>query len=84
MSLSNTSLEKLNHQELKHFIEQYILQSNSHSSNDRTNQGKSFSAEHIKEYGSAIRESFEELKNQSQSSSLATWKLIEEAEKAKN
>ena len=77
MSLSNTSLEKLNHQELKHFIGQYILQSNSHSSNDRTNQGKSFSAEHIKEYCSAIRESFEELKNQSQSSSLATWKFFE-------
>ena len=31
----------------------------------------------IKEYCSAIRESFEELKNQSQSSSLATWKIIE-------
>ena len=77
-SLSNTPLEKLNHQELKkHFIEQYTLESNSHSSNDRTNQGKTFSAEQIKEYCSAIRESFEELKNQSQSSSLGAWKIIE-------
>ena len=77
-SLSNTPLEELNHQELKkHFVEQYILEPNSHGSNDRTNQGKSFSVVQIKEYCSAIRESFEELKNQSQSSSLATWKIIE-------
>ena len=77
-SSSKTPLEKLNCQELKkHFIEQYTLESNSHSSNDRTNQGKSFSVVQIKEYCSAIRESFEELKNQSQSSSLATWKIIE-------
>ena len=77
-SSSNTALEELNHQELKkHFVEQYILESNSHGSYDRTNQGKSFSVVQIKEYCSAIRESFEELKNQSQSSSLATWKIIE-------
>ena len=77
-SSSNTPLEELNHQELKkHFVEQYILELNSHGSNDRTNQGKSFSVVQIKEYCSAIRESFEELKNQSQSSSLATWKIIE-------
>ena len=77
-SLSKTPLEKLSHQELKkHFIEQYILEPNSHGSNDRTNQGKSFSVVQIKEYCSAMRESFEELKNQSQSSSLATWKMIE-------
>ena len=77
-SLSKTTLEKLNHQQLKkHFIEQYILEPNSHGSYDRTNQGKSFSVVQIKEYCSAIRESFEELKNQSQSSSLATWKIIE-------
>ena len=77
-SSSNTPLEELNHQELKeHFVEQYILESNYHGSYDRTNQGKSFSVVQIKEYCSAIRESFEELKNQSQSSSLATWKIIE-------
>ena len=77
-SLSKTTLEKLNHQELKkHFIEQYNLEPNSYGSYDRTNQGKSFSVVQIKEYCSAIRESFEQLKNQSQSSSLATWKIIE-------
>lgn len=77
-SSSNTPLEELNHQELKkHFVEQYILEPNSHGSYDRTNQGKSFSVVQIKEYCSAIRESFEELKNQSQSSSLTTWKIIE-------
>ena len=77
-SLSNTPLENLNHQELKkHFIEQYILQSNSYDNNDHTNKGKTLSAKHIKVYCKGIRESFEELKNQSQSSSLATWKIIE-------
>ena len=77
-SLSKTTLEKLNHQELKkHFVEQYILEPNSHGSYDRTYQGKTLSAEQIKAYCNGIRESFEELKNQSQSSSLATWKVIE-------
>jgi len=77
-SLSKTTLEKLNHQELKkHFVEQYTSESKSHNNNDHTYQGKTLSAEQIKAYCNGIRESFEELKNQSQSSSLATWKVIE-------
>ena len=76
--LSNTTLGGLNQQELKkHFIKQYILNSNSYSSNYRTGKGKTLSAKQIKIYCNGISESFEELKNQSQCSSLATWKIIE-------
>ena len=76
--LSNTTLGGLNQQELKkHFIKQYILNSNSYYNNYRTGKGKSLSAKQIKIYCNRISESFEELKNQSQCSSLATWKIIE-------
>ena len=74
----STPLEELNHQELKkYFVAQYLSQSNVHGTKEQADQNKIFTAEFIKSYCNAIRESFEELKIQSQSSPLAAWKIIE-------
>ena len=77
-SSSNTPLEELNRQELKkHFVEQYMSQAKADSNKVQVVQKKNFSTIYIKPFCKVIRESFEELKNQSQSSSLGAWKIIE-------
>ena len=77
-STSSIRLEDLDQEELKkHFIEQYASRSNAQSKKESVSQIKRFSAEYISLYCKAIHESFEELKNKLQSSSLVAWKIIE-------
>ena len=77
---SNTSnlSDELNKEAIrKHFIESYTSQSRHNSNQTLTNQKTIFTKDQINFYCKSIRDSFEELKLKSCTSSLGAWRLIE-------
>ena len=84
---SNTSnlSDELNKEAIrKHFIESYTSQSRHNSNQTLTNQKTIFTKDQIKFYCKSIRDSFEELKLKSCTSSLGAWRLIEKGLMARN
>lgn len=78
MSATNITPEGLDQKALReHFVNQYISQFDAANEEKLASQ-KTFTDEYIRAFCKAIRESFAELKNKSQSSSLSAWKIIEQ------